>query len=164
MKDTDLDEPDEHAGSAFVHLDGEPHGRGAVATLVEVDSAGFVSREIGVADDGRPVYLTRPGERGLWNEAVGHGVPQARPGSVEFDDFWLGLGTAITAADFEFVYGQADENLPHTVFGGTPVMTSRVVGCVLFAIVVLGVLLVALLLVWLASTGVSWFVRAVGLS
>ena len=116
--------------------------------LLEVDREGYIPREVGIiprevgiADDGTPVYVTRPGEYGRWNDSD---LPRIPPGRSEFDELWRPLGTEITAREFEAAYGPAAATLPETI-GGTPLWVSSLA----WWIVILGslVFLAAILVV-----------------
>jgi hypothetical protein len=105
--------------SVFLRIP-EPEGSGrgrVVASLVEIDREGFIPREIGLAADGTPVYVTRVGEYGIWNDSP---IPRAAPGTPEFEEQWGGMGSPITRSEFDAVFDQADRTLPHTVGGLTP--------------------------------------------
>lgn len=134
-----------------IELPVSPKDRVAV-TFLEIDPEGHIPREIGLAEDATPVYVTRPGEYGRWNDSP---MPRTPPGTAAFEEQWGRLGLPISAADFEAVYARADATLPHTV-GGTPVwvsdLVSWTVGLIILALVV-GAIAIVLAFVFGAISG-----------
>lgn len=122
--------------SSSVFLRIEETGQDQVAaTLIEIDEDGDIPREVGVAEDGTPVYVTRPGEYGRWNDSE---YERAKPGTAAFEEVWAALGTPISAKDFESTFAEGDASLPHTI-GGTPLWLSDLVS---WAVIVAGLALV----------------------
>lgn len=113
-----------------------------VTTLLEIDPEGYIPREIGLAEDGTAVYVTRPGEYGRWNDSP---IERAAPGTTAFDEQWGRLGGKISREDFETVFAKADATLPHTI-GGTPLWVDRVVSwtIILALLVIAGAIIYAL--------------------
>ena len=138
MVESNAAESSDHTRSVFLRISESENGsRDQVATtLLEIDREGYIPREVGLAEDGRPVYVTRPGEYGRWNDSLGARTP---PGTPAFDEQWGRLGSEIGNGDFEAIFAEADAALPHTI-GGTPLWVDRVVSwtiiLVLLAIVV----------------------------
>jgi hypothetical protein len=123
-------------GRASVYLriknSGPPAKDGAVATLIEIGPAGYIPREVGVAEDGTPIYVTRPGEYGRFNDSP---MPRTPPDDPAFEGIWGAIGSRITANEFESIYARADATLPHTI-GGTPMWISDLVSWVIVAVVI----------------------------
>ena len=96
-------------GSVFLRIPmSERTRRGRiVACLLELDSEGYIPREIDVIEGDVPVRVTRPGEYGQWNDAP---MPRVAPGTPEFRERWRGA-VEISTAEFEGIYQLADRTL-----------------------------------------------------
>ena len=125
-----------HSQSVFLRIsdvkDDSKHP--VVTTLLEIDSEGYIPREIGLAEDGTAVYVTRPGEYGRWNDSP---IARAAPGTTAFDGQWRQLGVEISREDFETDFAKADATSPHTI-GGTPLWVSDIVSWTI-VLVLLGI-------------------------
>ncbi len=149
MADADVpSETEVSRESLFLRIDETEFGgnRREVATLVEIVPSGRIPREVGLAADGTPTYVTRPGEYGIWNDSP---IPYPPMGTPDFDMNWRHMGTPISREEFERVYAAADAILPHT-FGGTPIWLSRLAGCAIVLValaVVVGVIAAAIRIV-----------------
>ena len=127
----------------FLRIAHSPETRGpdsTVTTLLEIDAAGYIPREVGLAPDGHPTYVTRPGEYGVFNDSP---MPRTPPGTAAFDDQWLALGRPIDQREFEELYARADATLPRST-GASPRLGSDALWTVIlvvFAVVVVSALL-----------------------
>ncbi len=140
----------EQEGSVFLRIVGvQDRSKVPVAiSLIEIDQEGYIPREVGLGEDGTPVYVTRPGEYGRWNDSP---MPRTPPRSPGFANAWGRLGSPISAEEFESAYGPAAATLPHTI-GGTPIWVSQLVSCsILLALVAFVVALVFVLVRLFAS-------------
>jgi hypothetical protein len=90
----------EPTGSVFLRVGND---------LVEVDSEGWVPRQVRLTSDGRPREAIGPPRTTRFDEEIGYDgpTPLAPPGTTEFDEWWGSRGIAIPREEFESVFAQA---------------------------------------------------------
>jgi hypothetical protein len=133
-------------GSVYIRFDDHATSGGdrVVTYLLEIDKDGYIPREIGLAEDESPVYVTRLGEYGRWNDSP---MPRTPPGSMSFHNAFPNAAS-ISRAEFESVFDEADRTLPHTA-GGTSEWWS--LGCLAIVLVLVGLIAIGL------YTVAGWF-------
>ena len=112
-------------------------------SMIEIEADGGIPREISLAADGTPLDITRPGERGFWNDSA---IPLSPPGSPRFAATWGARGAEISRQEFEEAYSRADKMLPQRHDAG---WLPCLAGCVL--VLALVGLTIAAVLGWLGD-------------